>query len=88
MRDFLDQRVRDGVICRMIDKWLKVGILEAGRVSLSDSGVPQGSGDTPRTQRKTFVKACRKSDAPRVARGVDLAARRRALQYARGASVV
>src|ERR1700680_42166 len=28
LRDFLDQRVTDGVIRRMIDKWLKAGVLE------------------------------------------------------------
>src|SRR6202011_5804689 len=27
LRDFLDQRVTDGVIRRMIDKWLKAGVL-------------------------------------------------------------
>jgi hypothetical protein len=30
LRDFLDQRVTDGVIRRMIDKWLKAGALEDG----------------------------------------------------------
>jgi group II intron reverse transcriptase/maturase len=30
LRDFLDQRVTDGVIRRMIDKWLKAGVLEEG----------------------------------------------------------
>jgi RNA-directed DNA polymerase len=28
LRDFLDRRVTDGVIRRMIDKWLKAGVLE------------------------------------------------------------
>jgi retron-type reverse transcriptase len=30
LRDFLDRRVTDGVIRRMIDKWLKAGVLEDG----------------------------------------------------------
>jgi group II intron reverse transcriptase/maturase len=30
LRDLLDQRVTDGVIRRMIDKWLKAGVLEDG----------------------------------------------------------
>ncbi len=47
LRGFLNQRVRDGVIRRMIDKWLKAGVLEEGSVSFSDSGVPQGSGVAP-----------------------------------------
>jgi len=32
LRSFLDQRVRDGVLRRMIDKWLKAGVLEEGAV--------------------------------------------------------
>jgi retron-type reverse transcriptase len=32
LRSFLDRRVRDGVIRRQIDKWLKAGVLEEGRV--------------------------------------------------------
>ena len=35
LRDFLDQRVRDGVLRRAIDKWLKAGVLEDGCVSAS-----------------------------------------------------
>ena len=47
LRAILDQRVRDGVIRRTIDKWLKAGVLENGCVSHSDTGVPQGSGVSP-----------------------------------------
>ena len=47
LREFLDQRVRDGVMRRTIDKWLKAGVLEAGCVKRSDTGVPQGSGVAP-----------------------------------------
>src|SRR5436190_11844866 len=32
LRTILDQRVRDGVLRRLIDKWLKAGVLEQGRV--------------------------------------------------------
>lgn len=42
LRKFLDQRVRDGVIRRTIDKWLKAGVLEDGRVWRSAEGTPQG----------------------------------------------
>ena len=31
----------------MIDKWRKAGVLEAGRVTHADTGVPQGSGVAP-----------------------------------------
>jgi RNA-directed DNA polymerase len=47
LRAILDQRVRDGVIRRTIDKWLKAGVLENGGVTQSDTGVPQGSGVSP-----------------------------------------
>jgi len=33
LRNFLDLRIKDGVIRKMIDKWLKAGILEDGQVS-------------------------------------------------------
>jgi group II intron reverse transcriptase/maturase len=42
LRSFLDQRVRDGVIRRAIDKWLKAGVLEDGCITRSDEGTPQG----------------------------------------------
>ena len=47
LRRMLDQRVRDGVIRRTIDKWLNAGVLEQGRVIHPDAGVPQGSGVAP-----------------------------------------
>ena len=47
LRRFLDQRVRDGVIRRLIDQWLKAGVLEHGCVTHPDTGVPQGSGVAP-----------------------------------------
>lgn len=47
LRSFLDQRVRDGVLRRTIDKWLKAGIFEAGFVRYSTSGSPQGGVISP-----------------------------------------
>ena len=47
LRDFLDQRVRDGVVRRAIDKWLKTGVMEEGNVSYSDAGTPQGGVVSP-----------------------------------------
>lgn len=47
LRAILDQRVRDGVVRRMIDKWLKVGVLEAGALSYSATGTPQGGVISP-----------------------------------------
>ena len=42
LRGFLDRRVRDGVLRRAIDKWLKAGVLEDGRLRRSTLGTPQG----------------------------------------------
>jgi RNA-directed DNA polymerase len=41
LRDFLDQRVTDGVIRRMIDKWLKAGVLEDGLLRHATEGSPR-----------------------------------------------
>jgi RNA-directed DNA polymerase len=47
MRSVLDQRVRDGVIRVLIDRWLNAGVLERGQVSRSDEGTPQGGVISP-----------------------------------------
>jgi RNA-directed DNA polymerase len=47
LRSFLDQRVRDGVLRRSIDKWLKAGVMEDGMVTIPKSGSPQGGVVSP-----------------------------------------
>jgi group II intron reverse transcriptase/maturase len=47
LRTILDQRVKDGVIRRMIDKWLKAGVLEDGLLHLATEGTPQGGVVSP-----------------------------------------
>lgn len=47
LRAVLDQRVTDGVIRRMIDKWLKAGTLEDGLLQLATEGTPQGGVISP-----------------------------------------
>ncbi len=47
LRSFLDKRVRDGVIRRMIDKWLRAGVMEEGSVHYPKSGTPQGGVISP-----------------------------------------
>jgi RNA-directed DNA polymerase len=47
LRSILDQRVRDGVIRRGIDKWLKAGVQEDGAVTHPDEGTPQGGVVSP-----------------------------------------
>jgi RNA-directed DNA polymerase len=47
LRAILDQRVTDGVIRRMIDKWLKAGVLEEGLLHFAAEGTPQGGVISP-----------------------------------------
>jgi RNA-directed DNA polymerase len=47
LRTFLRLRVRDGVLLRLIDKWLKAGVMEEGSVSYPEAGTPQGGVVSP-----------------------------------------
>lgn len=47
LRGILDQRVRDGVLRRTIDKWLAAGVMEGTQVSHPDAGTPQGGVVSP-----------------------------------------
>ena len=47
LREVLAQRMRDGVLTRLIGKWLNAGVLEDGRIERSDSGSPQGGVISP-----------------------------------------
>jgi RNA-directed DNA polymerase len=47
LRELLQQRVRDGVLLRLIDKWLKAGVLEGGELTYPEAGTPQGGVISP-----------------------------------------
>jgi RNA-directed DNA polymerase len=47
LREFLKRRVRDGVILRLIGKWLNAGVLEEGVLTIPDDGTPQGGVVSP-----------------------------------------
>jgi len=47
LRDILRQRVRDGVLIRLIGKWLNAGVLEKGQLSYPEAGTPQGGVISP-----------------------------------------
>ena len=47
LRGFIRHRVRDGVLRRLIGKWLKAGVLEEGAVKYPDAGSPQGGVISP-----------------------------------------
>ena len=44
---FLEHRIADKRILRLVAKWLKVGIVEDGRVTRSERGAPQGAVISP-----------------------------------------
>ena len=47
LRELLQRRVRDGVLLRLIGKWLNAGVLEDGSLSYPAAGSPQGGVISP-----------------------------------------
>jgi RNA-directed DNA polymerase len=47
LRQFVQRRLRDGVLLRLIGKWLNAGVMESGQVSYPESGSPQGGVISP-----------------------------------------
>lgn len=47
LQQIVRQRVGDGVLTRLIGKWLNAGVLESGVRSTSDTGTPQGGVISP-----------------------------------------
>jgi RNA-directed DNA polymerase len=47
LREVLSRRVRDGVIVRLIGKWLNAGVMEKGELSYPKAGTPQGGVVSP-----------------------------------------
>jgi group II intron reverse transcriptase/maturase len=47
LREVLKRRVRDGVLLRLIGKWLNAGALEDGNLTFPEAGTPQGGVISP-----------------------------------------
>ena len=47
LREALSRRVRDGVVTRLIGKWLNAGVMEEGMVRHPETGTPQGGVISP-----------------------------------------
>lgn len=47
LRSFIEKRVKDGGILRLIGKWLNAGVLDAGNMTYPDKGTPQGGVASP-----------------------------------------
>ena len=76
LRSFLDLRIKDGVARRMIDKWLKAGVLEEDALHRPVAGTPQGgvispmlSNVYPRAEVR-YLPESAIADAPKIVAGV------------------
>jgi len=47
LREFVQRRVGDGVVLRLIGKWLNAGVMENGSVTYPEEGSPQGGVISP-----------------------------------------
>ena len=47
LREMLRRRIRDGVLLRLIDKWLNAGVQEDGALTYPSTGTPQGGVISP-----------------------------------------
>ena len=47
LRNIVRKRVRDGMLLRLIDKWLKAGVMEDGMIEYPRAGTPQGGCVSP-----------------------------------------
>jgi retron-type reverse transcriptase len=79
LRSFLDRRVTDGVIRRMIDKWLKAGVLEDGLLRHATEGSPQGGVISPASWCVRTSLTLPAGESPAPARGMSRPTGNRAL---------
>jgi RNA-directed DNA polymerase len=56
LEKFLKHRIADNRVLRLIQKWMKAGVLEDGERLKTEQGTPQGAVMTPRTQKVTWVR--------------------------------
>ncbi len=72
LRNMLRQRVRDGVLLRLIGKWLNAGVMTEGELTRPEAGSPQGGVISPPRGRKPtgrcYLAASRKHLPARGAR--------------------
>ncbi|MGH9185311.1 MAG: reverse transcriptase domain-containing protein, partial [Acidimicrobiales bacterium] len=50
LQKFLELRIADKRVLRLIAKWVRAGVIEDGVWTASDEGAPQGASTTPQTQ--------------------------------------
>jgi group II intron reverse transcriptase/maturase len=47
LMELLQKRVKDGMVLRLVEKWLKAGVMEQGALSYPEAGTPQGGVISP-----------------------------------------
>ena len=47
LRTFIQQRINDGGLLRLLGKWLNAGVMEGDQITYSDKGTPQGGVISP-----------------------------------------
>jgi RNA-directed DNA polymerase len=47
LMEILQKRVKDGMVLKLVAKWLKAGVMEAGALSYPEAGTPQGGVISP-----------------------------------------
>src|SRR6516162_11634353 len=47
LMEMIEKRVRDGSMLRLIRKWIQVGVIEEGRLLMSETGTGQGQTISP-----------------------------------------
>jgi retron-type reverse transcriptase len=51
LREILSKRIHDGVINRLVGKWLNAGVMEEGAVRSPESGTPQGVAEPDKARK-------------------------------------
>jgi RNA-directed DNA polymerase len=57
LHEILRQRVSDGVLLRLVGKWLKAGVMEEGMLSRPETGTPQGGSDFSAVGEHAFARS-------------------------------
>jgi RNA-directed DNA polymerase len=53
LMEMIERRIGDASILRLIRKWINIGVVDAGRLLVSETGTGQGQIVTPLTQKIT-----------------------------------
>jgi group II intron reverse transcriptase/maturase len=70
LMEFVERRISDGRVLRLLKKWLKAGVIENGKLTATEEGTPQGASISPLLSNiylhyvlDTWVQRWRKTEA-------------------------